>query len=499
VAALWWTRRNIRWAFALAIATALLITAGWPSAIIAGGVVGIATIVHVITQKQWARRQWSMFVAAVASGALIASPTVVVAAKWSSLVIRHPRGFVNDTFLTHNLDSIVMSWNPFTQTYINSFAGHAYLFEPLMYIAWFLPIGIWALVRRRDVVNQLRADIVAAVVLLILTTGPSILGPTRWSFRYQPFAAFMVLSVVAIPFHDVLTSRTRLRTFESTWVWIGGLLIAFQVAQRPQLSVIVPTIAVVVVVYFFSRLIASMNTRWLVASLIACAPATAIYMVAIDNQPVTPNDHGVVASRTELQREFAPLENKRVMVIANNIVGSTGVSIHQGRAFTEPVGEGTVTSGMVPDGNVLLAADLNIELINGYSAMPNKRVMNVLHLKSYGWATPETVTALAQTSTSNELPLIDSLGITGLVVQNSAEFDAVPDIVSKGWNQVGGTDAYTMYTRPAPTTPVNTSSVLVTHKQLPYQGVLIVAVVLGLLIALVLAYWTIGKPRYADA
>lgn len=499
VAALWWTRRDTRQAFTVAIAGALLVTAGWPTAIISGVVVCLATMVHVAVGRTWNRRQWTYFVGAIVSAVLLSAPTWYVAARWSSATQRHPRGFVNDTFLTHGVDSLLMSWNPFSQPYMNSFAGHAFVFEPLTYIGWFLPLGLWALFHYRDRLGRARADIVATITLLVLTTGPSILGPTRWSFRYQPFAALMVLAIIAEPLQKIIDSRTPLSAFGRMWWWVGGTLVLLQVAQRPQVSVIVPTIVVASVLLVAPRVIGAWKPSIVVAVLVMSAPLTAMYLVAVDGQPVTPNDRGVTTSRTELQKEFSALADRRVVVLANEVSGLTGVSMRQGRAFTEPVGEGAITSAVIPDGNILLAADLNIELINGYSAMPNRLVVDALHLRKFGWATAETVNALSAPSDDTGRPLIDVMGINGVVVQNSEEFSGMDVLLADGWTIASRTDAYTMYTRDIGQTRNSDWPLHHNNDSLPQQSVLALAVLFGALLVVVIAYLTIFRPRVADA
>ena len=196
------------------VAGFFLVTAGWPHAMIAAGVVALVTGVQQLLEKKWGARQAVMYAVACVATALLSAPTWITAKVLADWAARAPHGLFNDGFLTHHLDAIGFSWSPFSQPYIDGFAGQGFMFEPITYIAWFLPLAAYWICTSKSVRAMVRVDLVVAAIVCVGMFGPSILGPTRWPFRFQPLAAFLVV-MVAVNALQTDRKSTRLNSSHS--------------------------------------------------------------------------------------------------------------------------------------------------------------------------------------------------------------------------------------------------------------------------------------------
>jgi hypothetical protein len=75
VAAVWWTRRDIRFAPFIAVAGFFLVTAGWPHAMIVAGVVALAIGIQQLAERSWSRHEAVVYVVACITTALLSAPT----------------------------------------------------------------------------------------------------------------------------------------------------------------------------------------------------------------------------------------------------------------------------------------------------------------------------------------------------------------------------------------------------------------------------------------
>ena len=137
-----------------------------------------------------------------------------VFAEWAA---RAPHGLFNDGFLTHQLDALVLSFSPFVQPYVDGFAGQGFMFEPITYITWVLPLAVYWVVTSQAVRRLVRVDAIVAGIVSVGMLGPSILGPTRWPFRFQPFAAFLVVMVVMRALQAAPSAGSTRTRFEQSW------------------------------------------------------------------------------------------------------------------------------------------------------------------------------------------------------------------------------------------------------------------------------------------
>src|SRR5674476_1291675 len=109
-------------------------------------------------------------------------------------------GIVNVNLFTapwsESLDAVIPTALPAIQGFSHSQVQQA----PVSYIAWFI-LPVLAFVdwgRARRLIRELAGPLMILVVMLVVTAGPSHLGPIRWPARMLPFVAAAVLVLIGV-------------------------------------------------------------------------------------------------------------------------------------------------------------------------------------------------------------------------------------------------------------------------------------------------------------
>ena len=422
-AAVWWTRRNIRFVVLVPVAGFLLVTAGWPHAMIVGGVLALAVGIQQLAERSWGTREAVAYTVACVTTALLSAPTWMTARAFSPFAARFPQGVSNDGFLTHHLDALLLNWSPFNQPYLDGFAGNGFYFEPITYVAWFLPLAAWWLCTLPAARRALRTDLLVAAVTSVAMLGPSTLGPVRWPFRFQPFAAFLLVLVACRVLDIARSSDEPAARFRRVWVWVAPVaLLAFS-ALRPRIVPMLLTLALLVAVWFAHRLHRSARQRLLAPLLGLSVVATTMYLVTASPSPAVPGDRNTPSSRAAITAQYPALRNQRVLVLQSNLSAAQKIKKKEGRITLVGNWGGAVTAAEMADGNVLLGSDLGVELINGYSAMPHKALENLLETRVFGWATDRSAAALFAREPVTGARWLELLGVSRLMVQKGRNAD----------------------------------------------------------------------------
>ena len=422
VASVWWTRRDIRFAPLIPVAGFMLVTAGWPHAMIASGVVALIAGLQQLLEKNWGMREAATYAAACLSTALLSAPTWMTAKVFADWAARAPHGLFNDGFLTHHLDALGFSWSPFSQPYIDGFAGQGFMFEPITYIAWFLPLAAYWIITSEKVRRTVRVDLVVAGIVCVGMFGPSILGPTRWPFRFQPFAAFLVVMAAARAMQTAAGESHDPKRFANAWKWIAPVAWLALTAFRPRLYPMFLSIGLMVAIASAHRLFLSSRRHLFAPALSASVVITTLYLVMASPSPAMPGARNAPESRASIASQYLALNGQRVMILQANLAGSQTIEKKRGRFRLIPNPPGAVTAAEMADGNIILAtwSDDRINLpqfITGYSAMPPESLENLLHTTVFGWTTQDTAPALFTREESTGAYWIDLLGVTRLMVQ----------------------------------------------------------------------------------
>lgn len=417
VAAVWWTRRDIRWAPFIPLAGFLLVTAGWPHAMVAAGVVALAVGIQQLAEHSWMRRDIIIYSVACVTTALLSSPTWITAQAFAPFAARFPQGVSNDGFLTHHLDALFMNWSPFNQPYMDGFAGNGFYFEPITYVAWFLPLAAWWLATVPAIRRALRSELLVAGIVCVGMLGPSTLGPMRWPFRFQPFAAFLLIMVASSALDMARSAPQPARRFQQVWWWLAPVALLAHAALRPRLTPILLTLGLLIIIALAHRLHTSEKRNLFPPLLAGSVIVTTVYLVLASPSPAVPGDRNTPSSRAAITSQYPSLRNQRVLVLQSNLSAAQKVKKKDGRIVLVGNWGGAVTAAEMADGNVLLGSSLGVEMINGYSAMPHKALENLLETRVFGWATDRSATALFTREPTTGQYWISLLGPSRLMVQ----------------------------------------------------------------------------------
>ena len=455
VAAVWWTRRSIRFAPFIPIAGYLLVSAGWPHAMIAGGVVALIVGLEQLFTRTWRTREAVIYTAACVTTALVSSPVWVSAQVFAEWAARAPQGLYNDGFLTHQLDALVLSFSPFVQPYVDGFAGQGFMFEPITYITWVLPLAVYWVVASPAVRRIVRVDSVVAGIVSVGMLGPSILGPTRWPFRFQPFAAFLVVMVVMRALQAAPTSGSTRTRFEQSWRWIAPVVWLTLTALRPRLIPMLLTALLFVAIPIAHHIFITYGQRIFAPLLVVSVVATTGWLMFASPSPAMPGDRNTPASRAAIANQYSVLSGHRVFVLQSDLAGAMTIERKRGRFRKIPNDEYAITAKEMADGNIIQSANIDTEFVTGYSAMPPDHLEAVLGMKVddgsavFGWSTEATAPALFTVEPTTGKTWIELMGITAIMVQRGQQQQWFDAAVHTGWTVSYEQPAWVLYTNTA--------------------------------------------------
>ena len=449
VAAVWWTRRNIAFAPLIPIAGYLLVSAGWPHAMIAGGVVALVVGLEQLFTRKWGVRNALVYATACITTALVSAPVWISAQVFADWAARAPHGLFNDGFLTHQLDALVLSFSPFVQPYVDGFAGQGFMFEPITYIMWAIPLAVYWIAVSPRVRALVRVDAVVAGIVSVGMLGPSILGPTRWPFRFQPFAAFLVV-MVAMHALQAASTETSLRDrFNASWKWIAPVVWLAFTALRPRLIPMLLTALLFIAIPLVHRVYLKYGLKMFAPLLSASVVATTGWLMYASPSPALPGDRNAPSSRAAIETQYSVLSGHRVFVLQSNLAGAMTIERKRGRFRLIPNEPGAVTAGEMADGNIIQAVGFDTEFVTGYSAMPHEGLENLLQTRVFGWSSEGTAPALFAVEPTTGKMWIDLMGVTAVMVQRGQQLQWFEAAKSSEWTISHEQPAWVLYTNPA--------------------------------------------------
>ena len=446
VAAVWWTRRNIAYAPLIPIAGYLLVSAGWPHAMIAGGVVALVVGLEQLFTRKWGARDASMYAIACITTALVSAPVWVSAQVFADWAARAPHGLFNDGFLTHQLDALVLSFSPFVQPYVDGFAAQGFMFEPITYIMWAIPLAVYWIAVSPRVRALVRVDAVVAGIVSVGMLGPSILGPTRWPFRFQPFAAFLVV-MVAMHALQAASTETSLRDrFNASWKWFAPVVWLALTALRPRLIPMLLTALLFIAVPLAHRVYVRYGLKIFAPLLSVSVLTTTGWLMFASPSPAMPGDRNAPSSRQAIETQYSVLSGHRVFVLQSNLAGAMTIERKRGRFRLIPNEPGAVTATEMADGNIIQTVGLDTEFVTGYSAMPHEGLENLLQTRVFGWSSEGTAPALFTVEPTTGKTWIDLMGITAVMVQRGQQLQWFDAVKSSEWTITHEQPAWVLYT-----------------------------------------------------
>ncbi|HET6502805.1 MAG TPA: hypothetical protein VFG87_18780 [Amycolatopsis sp.] len=230
----WWSARraargalNPFWAFLIG---ALAVTSGNPY-----GVLGLCVVLVALLVESGVVKAWREFRATLLLGGCVG---LVVPLVFLPLVLtgavtwRAGWGVVNDGFLVPSGTDLLAMSVPSQLPHIRAFDGAESLREPATYFAWFvLPLAPWfspRAIRERAHGHALTGAVVATLLFLALTLGPSSLWMFRWPLRIVEYCYLGLGVLLSVALSSGLrTDRPRSRMLATAGILLGGTYLAW--------------------------------------------------------------------------------------------------------------------------------------------------------------------------------------------------------------------------------------------------------------------------------
>ena len=181
--------------------TYLALSVGYVHAAIGMGLVALCVLVgEGVRSRSWVPAEK---VAAVAIAAALCAAVTFLPEYLTSPVTWRVTGtaaVINDNMFTAPWSESLNAAIPTALPAIQGFSGSQVQRAPVSYIAWFI-LPVLAFVdwgRARRLARELTGLLTLLVVMLVVTAGPSHLGPVRWPARMLPLLAAAVLVLIGV-------------------------------------------------------------------------------------------------------------------------------------------------------------------------------------------------------------------------------------------------------------------------------------------------------------
>jgi hypothetical protein len=172
------------------------------------------------------RQVWKLLTTGVALGLI--AVTVYLPGVLSAGVTARADSLANDGFMVADLTGLASAGVATSLPQLIGWWG-TYAKEPLLYIAWFLPIFAWV---RWSSFRQHARALSGLLFMLVLSVafvvGPGQMGPLRYPARIMPFVALTVLVLLAVLLSRIpAPAFTRMRLGAALALILGGTFLAF--------------------------------------------------------------------------------------------------------------------------------------------------------------------------------------------------------------------------------------------------------------------------------
>lgn len=408
------------------------------SAIMAGVVVGVMVLGEI------AVRRWGCAIRLAllgASSALAATITYLPGFLTASVTWRGDQTdpLQNDGFLSAPWSETLAMSLPSHLPAIPGFAGPVHL-APVTYVAWFA-LPALAFVRWPDVAAKARlltAPLAYLAVTLLMTAGPSLLGPLRWPARLLPYVALGVLLIVA-----VLLSRYRVEAVTPPRVAVAVGLLGVNVVraasanpdllQRHVITGLVVAGFTLLAVMLAHRLGERAVAVWLMISVL---PVVGL-MIRWHPENANVRQWNLPEVRSEAVSTFPDYP---------------GATLQLG-AFSDVPSEDLDLDGAWGDlvfGNY--ARLLQLDYVNAYTPVGFGRFSDLLCMNYDGSTCPQAYERVFEVESTTGRTIADLMALDRVVLQR-AMFDGVPGGAPPvGWTVVDRNDQVIVLERDAPRT-----------------------------------------------
>ena len=402
--------------------TYLALSVGYVHSAIGMGLVSLCVLIgEGVRSRSWvpAAKVAAVAIAAALCGILTFLPGYLTA----SVTWRVIGAVVNNNMLTAPWSESLNVALPTALPAIQGFSGQVQR-APVSYIAWFV-LPVLAFVdwgRARQLVRELAGPLILLVVMLIVTDGPSHIGPIRWPARMLP-----LLAVTALVLVGVLVSRAV-----SLSHWRNKAVVAFILAV---ISVLRSASATPQRVFEFSlwglALLAVAALVILLARRYGGAIASGAVLVSIlavlwVQVGAYPNNRGVSQWHMPVSRNAAKASFPKY----------EGVTLQLGqRAPVRTPAEAEATWRSLVFGNY--ARTLGLDYVNSYTAIGQQKFSSLLCIRWDGGTCQNAKEYLFAVEPTTGLTYADLMGLDRVVLIKHAFPQTLSQGAPDGWRFVG--------------------------------------------------------------
>ena len=204
---LWWAwlgrsrQASIRGCLLVALFGWLVVTGGWPATWLL-----LPVLVTGWVLEAWIRRVdgfvgwlWEVAPRALAlGGALVLAALTVLPLEHAAAFTNRRMNIGNDNFLTANVGDLLAFAAPQLRGDILTFGGSSEIAQPIYYVAWFAVVVLWTHRWSRGTwrLPGVPTCVLGIAAMVLLTQGPSTLGPIRDQIR--ELAGLQLLFVIGV-------------------------------------------------------------------------------------------------------------------------------------------------------------------------------------------------------------------------------------------------------------------------------------------------------------
>jgi hypothetical protein len=334
---------------------------------------------------------------------------------------------VNDNIFTAPWSESLNAAIPTALPAIQGFSGSQVQSAPVSYIAWFI-LPVLAFVdwhRARHLARELTGPLMLLAVMLLVTAGPSTIGPIRWPARMMPFLAATVLVLIGILLSKAVSlARWRRKAVVATILAVISVLrsaSAFpqgfgEYADWALLLLIVVALVIVL-------------GRRMGATFAAGATLVSILAVLWVQVGQFPTNLGVSEWHMPVSRSAAKA----------NFPDFQGVTLQLGqRAPVKTVAQAEATWRSLVAGNY--ARTLGLSYVNAYTAVGQESFSNLLCMDWVGGTCWKAETYLFTVEPSTGLTYADLMGLDRVVLIKHSFPHAQAQGAPVGWRFMKNAD-----------------------------------------------------------
>jgi hypothetical protein len=385
-----------------AVAVYLLNASGWPHAVVA---MGITVLVIFLLDPTIPRRQLHGGWFAVLAGCLASIPVWLPLLAFSAMGTRVSYFSDLDGLFAPPLQSLLNPGFPSQVFMLNGLNGWERSSIPILFAG--IPVLIVpALVRPqwwRSHLRDLACWLCVAATFLVLTMGPSQMGPLRWSFRFLPYFHLALCILTAMLVSHAQFDRSRAALWRALACCAAGFFIAWQVTTGEQATHELSLVLLVVCTLIVWRLLARPRTATI--ALIAMTLLTWAFVSTYFQRNTNLHELGAPLDRTAY--ELPPTVSRDDVVLT---------SIHPRYIKQHSIPSAGVAHGVYSGDLGMLAG---MKAVNGYSPIGPAGLVQGLCMNQFGWTCWRVAEFLNRVDPGTGLMAWQLQGITRVIVDKT--------------------------------------------------------------------------------